>query len=96
MKSIIKTNQPEVGHGIGIFDPTNCIIRTVSVQRTLALMLQQLSGSLQNKNCLIKSIHMHNFRHLLFCKDPENRCRLHLMHNKVTSGHVCSHLATSE
>ena len=23
MKSIIKTNQPEVGHGIGIFDPTN-------------------------------------------------------------------------
>ena len=22
MKSIIKTNQPEVGHGIGIFDPT--------------------------------------------------------------------------
>ena len=23
MKSIIKTNQPEVGHGIAIFDPTN-------------------------------------------------------------------------
>ena len=22
MKSIIKTNQPEVGHGIAIFDPT--------------------------------------------------------------------------
>ena len=26
MKSIIKTNQPEVGHGIGIFDPTRSVV----------------------------------------------------------------------
>ena len=28
MKSIIKTNQPEVGHGIGIFDPTTLLAKS--------------------------------------------------------------------
>ena len=35
MKSIIKTNQPEVGHGIGIFDPTT--IANESVQCKLGV-----------------------------------------------------------
>ena len=34
MKSIIKTNQPEVGHGIGIFDPTIVKMKLSSSIRT--------------------------------------------------------------
>jgi len=47
VKSIIKTNQPEVGHGIAIFDPTISFARALRSKRLVITRSLNLSSQIR-------------------------------------------------